>query len=75
MMNKKIMNYFIYRINLVFTIYRVKNRISLKHFYFKLYFRRKKYIEIRNALIATFCSTIPTSHKEIFYIAEILKVL
>lgn len=53
----------------------MKNRISLKHFYFKLYFKRKKNIEIRNALIATFCSTIPTSHKEIFYIAEILKVL
>ena len=40
-MNKKKISYSIFGVNLFFTVlyYRVGNKVSLKHFYSKLYFR------------------------------------
>ena len=46
-MNKEKTNYFIYRINLFFTLLYSKNRIMLKYFYFKFYSIAKNIVGLK----------------------------
>ena len=52
MMNKKQFNIYIYiyRVNSFLFYYKVKNRVPLEYFYFKLYFRMKNRLELEMPL-------------------------